>query len=129
MTMESTLGVGHAAKLLGITVRTLQRWEHKGRLLPAPRTASKRRRYIESQLRAFLILPSQSAPRRIVACCRVSSAAQRPDLVSQRHALEQFTVARGLAGVEYIEEVGSGLNFKRKHFPALMDAIARDAGE
>ncbi|MGX9218116.1 MerR family transcriptional regulator [Massilia sp. UBA6681] len=34
MTMESTLGVGHAAKLLGLTAKTLQRWEREGRLVP-----------------------------------------------------------------------------------------------
>ena len=54
MTMESTLGVGHAAKLLGVTVKTLQRWEREGRQVLAARTASTRRRYTESQLRAAL---------------------------------------------------------------------------
>ncbi|WP_414674460.1 MerR family DNA-binding transcriptional regulator [Massilia sp. UBA6681] len=34
--MESTLGIGHAAKLLGITVKTLQRWEREG-----PRASSR----------------------------------------------------------------------------------------
>ncbi|MCS0599571.1 MerR family DNA-binding transcriptional regulator, partial [Massilia agri] len=126
MTMETTLGIGHAARLLGITVKTLQRWEREGRLVPAARTTSNRRRYTESQLRGFLHLPSPGAPRRIVAYCRVSSAVQRPDLANQRRTLEQFTAARGLAGVEFIEEVGGGLNFARKRFVALMDAIGRD---
>jgi len=123
--MDSTFGTGHAAKLLGVTVKTLQRWEREGRLVPAARTASSRRRYTESQLRAFLRLPSPAAPRRIVAYCRVSSSAQRRDLVNQRLVLEQFTAARGLAGVEYVEEVGGGLNFGRKRVLALMDAIGR----
>ncbi|MFC5479066.1 IS607 family transposase [Massilia suwonensis] len=118
------MGTGQAARLLGITVKTLQRWEREGRLVPAARTASDRRRYTESQLRAFLRL-APATPRRIVAYCRVSSAAQRPDLVNQRHVLEQFAAARGLAGVEFVEEVGGGLNFGRKRFLALMDAIGR----
>ncbi len=33
-------------------------------------------------------------------------------------------VAKGLANVEFIEEIGGGLNFKRKKFLALMDDIA-----
>ena len=118
MPMESTFGTGHAARLLGTTVKTLQRWEREGRLVPAARTASNRRRYTESQLRAFLLLPSLAAPRRIVAYCRVSSAAQRPDLVNQRRTLEQFTAARGLAGVEYIEEVG-GPQLRAQALPGL----------
>jgi predicted site-specific integrase-resolvase len=64
-------------------------------------------------------------PRRVVAYCRVSSVAQRPDLADLRRVLEQFAVARGLAGVEFVKEVGGGLNFGRKRFPALMDAIGR----
>lgn len=123
--MENTLGTGQAARRLGITVKTLQRWEREGKLIPAARTASNRRRYTESQLRAFLRLPVNAAPRRVVAYCRVSSAAQRSDLANQRRVLEQFAVARGLAGVEYVEEVGGGLNFGRKRFQALMDAIGR----
>ena len=123
--MENTLGAGQAAKMLGITVKTLQRWEREGRLLPAARTASNRRRHTESQLRAFLLLPLAATPRRVLAYCRVSSAAQRPGLANQRRVLEQFAVARGLAGIEYLEEVGGGLNFGRKRFQALMDAIGR----
>jgi len=125
MNMESTLRIGHAARLLGTTVKTLQRWEPEVRLIRAARNARNRRRYTESRLRAFLGLSSHAAPRRIVVYCLLSSAAQRPDLVSQRHTLGQFTAARGLAGVEYIEEVGSGLNFGLKRFLALMDPIGR----
>jgi predicted site-specific integrase-resolvase len=65
------------------------------------------------------------APTKLVAYCRVSSAAQKPDLANQRKVLEEFVVAKGLAGVEFIEEVGSGLNFRRKRFLALMDEIGR----
>jgi predicted site-specific integrase-resolvase len=34
-------------------------------------------------------------------------------------------VVRGLAGVEFIEEGGGGLTFKRRHFFEFMDQIAR----
>jgi predicted site-specific integrase-resolvase len=60
---------------------------------------------------------------RIIAYCRVSSTAQKPDLKNQRTVLEEFCTARGLANVEFIEEVGGGLNFKRKQFLVLMDDI------
>ena len=96
------MGTGQVARLLGITVKTLQRWEREGRLVPAARTASNRRRYTESQLRTFLRL-APVEPRRVVAYCRVSSTAQRPDLANQRRVLEQFVVARGLAGVEFVD--------------------------
>jgi predicted site-specific integrase-resolvase len=124
--MESTMSTGKAAKLLGVSVKTLQQWEREGRLIPVARTASNRRLYTESQLRDFLGLRhAVSEPTRLIAYCRVSSAAQKPDLAKQRRVLEEFVVAKGLANVEFIEEVGSGLNFKRKRFLEIMDAIGR----
>lgn len=124
--MKNTMSTGQAAKRLGVTVKTLQRWEREGRLLPVARTPSNRRCYTERQIHEFLglQLPGSAAVRQ-VAYCRVSSAAQRPDLANQRRVLEEFVVARGLAGVEFVEEVGGGLNFKRKKFLALMDSIGR----
>ena len=121
------MSTGKAAKLLGISVKTLQRWEREGRLIPAARTDSNRRLYTESQLREFQGIRQSGGvtPARLVAYCRVSSAAQKPDLANQRRVLEEFVVAKGLANVEFIEEVGGGLNFKRKQFLALMDAIGR----
>ncbi len=120
------MSTGKAAKLLGVTVKTLWRWEREGRLIPYARTDSNRRLYTESQLREFLRLRrNEPEPTRIVAYCRVSSAAQKPDLANQRRVLKEFVAVRGLANIEFIEEVGGGLNFKRKHFLELMDVIGR----
>nr|WP_156133378.1 MerR family DNA-binding transcriptional regulator [Massilia sp. JS1662] len=52
--MENTLGIASAARILGVSVKTLQRWEREGRLLPAARITTNRRRCAESQLRAAL---------------------------------------------------------------------------
>jgi len=124
--MENTMSTGKAAKLLGVSVKTLQRWDREGRLIPVARTDSNRRLYTESQLRDFLgMRHAVSELTRLIAYCRVSSAAQKPDLANQRRVLEEFVVAKGLANVEFIEEVGGGLNFKRKRFLELMDAIGR----
>jgi len=71
------------------------------------------------------VLGFPEAQKRSIADCRVSSAAQKPDLKNQRQALEQFCVSRGIAQVEFLEEVGGGMNFKRKVFTELMDAVGR----
>ena len=124
--MESTMSTGKAAKLLGVSVKTLQRWEREGRLTAVARTDSNRRLYTEAQIREFIGLrQSVNTPIRLVAYCRVSSAAQKPDLANQRKVLEEFVVAKGLANVEFVEEVGGGLNFKRKRALALMEDIGR----
>ena len=125
--MENTISPGKAAKLLGISVKTIQRWEREGRLVPIARTDTNRRLYTVSQITKFLGLRiSEKQSTRIVAYCRVSSAAQKPDLVNQRKVLEEFVISSGLANVEFIEEIGGGLNFKRKKFLVLMDEIGRN---
>jgi predicted site-specific integrase-resolvase len=126
--MEYTMSTGKAAKLLGVSVKTLQRWERAGRLIPVARTDSNRRLYTEAQLRQVIGLRhAASEPTRLIADCRVSSAAQKPDLANQRKVLEEFVVAKGLANVECVEEVGGGLTFKRKRFLEILDAIGRRA--
>src|SRR5271155_4744492 len=123
--MENTIGAAKAAKLLGVTVKTLQRWEREKRLIPIARTKTNRRLYTATQIHAFIGLKQAGGkePARVIAYCRVSSTAQKPDLVNQRRILEEFIVAKGLANVEFIEEIGGGLNFKRKKFLILMDEI------
>lgn len=116
---------GAAAKRLGVTVKTMQRWERAGRLIPVARSQSNQRLYSESQLASFIGLHPDGVPTRLVAYCRVSSAAQKPDLQNQRRVLEEFVVARRLANVEFVEEIGGGLNFQRKRFLELTDAIGR----
>jgi predicted site-specific integrase-resolvase len=123
---EPTITISKAAKMLGVTVKTMQRWEREGRLIPVSRTPTNRRLYTISQIRQFMgSRLGKEEPQRIVAYCRVSSAAQKPDLVNQRRILEEFVIAKGFANVEFVEEIGGGLNFKRKKFLELMDAIGR----
>ena len=125
--MENTIGTSKAAKLLGVTVKTLQRWEREKRLIPIARTSTNRRLYTITQIHSFIGLRQSGGKEatRMVAYCRVSSAAQKSDLINQRRVLEEFIVAKGLANVEFIEEIGGGLNFNRKKFKTLMDEIAR----
>jgi len=121
--MGRKLSVGAAAKYLGRATKTLQRWDREG-VLTALRTPTGRRTYDEEALDAFLgIRREVPVPTREVAYCRVSSAAQRPDMKNQQRVLAEFCAARGLADVEFIEEVGGGLNFKRKKFLVLMDDV------
>ena len=120
------LSVSEAAEYVGRTVRTLQRWDREGVLRPDSRTATNRRVYTRQQLDAFLGRRHEiTVPNRVIAYCRVSSQAQKPDLKNQRSVLEVFVAARGLANVEWVEEIGGGLNFKRPKFASVMEAVER----
>ena len=120
--METTYSVGEFAKKLHKTVRTIQQWDRDG-LLVACRTPTNRRFYTHDQLLRYFGCDIPVADRRVVAYCRVSSSAQRPDLLNQRTVLEQYCAAKGYAGVEFVTEVGGGMNFKRKRFREIMTLV------
>jgi putative resolvase len=124
--MKNTYTVGEMAKKLRKRVQTLQRWDREGHL-KALRTPTGRRYYTHDQLLAYFGESPKDTPRHVVAYCRVSSAGQRPDLLNQRAAVEAFAAANGYANVEYVDEIGGGLNFKRKHFREIMRRV--HAGE
>lgn len=116
----NTFNISEFSKLVRRSVKTLQRWDRDGALV-AKRTSTNRRYYTQEQLDAFLgVIP---AKRRVLVYVRVSTQAQKPDVLNQRHALEQFCIAQGYANPEFIQEIGGGLNFTRKKFIEVMDAV------
>ena len=120
----SSYSITAFAEAIGVTVRTLQRWDREGRLKPASRTPGNRRMYSEEQLREVLHARAKPAMQRVkVAYVRVSGQNQRPDLKNQQTALEQFCIAQGIAVDEWISEIGGGMNFQRPKFLQLIDRI------
>lgn len=117
----NTYSISEFAKRVGVTVKTLQRWDREARLKPL-RSPTNRRLYTEEHL-AQVMPQSSAGPRRVIGYVRVSSQAQRPDLAKQQAILEQFCLSRGLAVDEWISEIGGGLNFRRPKFLALIDRI------
>src|SRR6266850_1487514 len=117
----NTYTVAQFAQRIGVSVKTLQRWDRQGRLSPT-RTPSNRRVYTDEHV--YQILPGrQIVDRETIVYMRVSSQAQKTDLTNQRAILEQFCAARGLTVTQWVSEIGGGLNFKRPKFLALVDRI------
>jgi predicted site-specific integrase-resolvase len=113
--------ISEFAKRVGVTVFTVQRWDREGKLI-AKRMHTGRRYYTEEDIIKVLGKPSEEIGRS-VAYCRVSSPAQKPDLLNQREILQQFCDEQGIVVDEWIEEVGGGLNLRRKKFLRLVDGI------
>lgn len=111
------------AKRLGVSVKTLHRWDESGKL-SAKRTLSNHRYYTEDDLAVARGLQAAQSKRKVVVYCRVSSPKQRQELKNQQTCMEQFCLARGLEVDEYLLEVGGGMNFKRRQFLSLVvDAL------
>ncbi|MFN8488499.1 MAG: IS607 family transposase [Caldilineaceae bacterium] len=117
----NTYTIAQFAKMTGYAVKTLQKWDRDGKLVPL-RTPTNRRLYIDEHLRLLRGM-AVDQPRKTVAYMRVSSQAQKPDLKNQRAILEQFCAAKGIAVDEWIEEIGGGLNFKRAKFLSIVSEI------
>lgn len=111
------------ANRLGVSIKTLQRWDREG-ILVAKRTPTNRRYYTEDQ---YLSYVGKSQPKGLIlAYTRVSSRNQLDDLTSQIEFLKQFVNAKGEILDEVISDIGSGLNYKRKNWnKLLLDYVAK----
>jgi hypothetical protein len=69
----------------------------------------------------FSILLSITSERKTVIYARVSNRNQRDDLSNQVEFLKQFANANGVIVDETIEDIGSGLNYKRKKWNHLLN--------
>lgn len=118
--MKNTYSPKQFGLLIGRTTKTLQRWDREG-ILRAHRTVTMRRYYMHDQYLSFI--GRKLKPQKIVTYCRVSSAAQKKDLISQRKAIESFCIAAGKAVDEKFEDMGSGLNYNRKSFVRLLEMV------
>jgi predicted site-specific integrase-resolvase len=120
--MSNRYSIGEFAKRIGRSPQTIRRWETEGKL-QAKRLPSGHRYFDESDVR--LMLGGAPKTRDVVVYCRVSSAGQKDDLASQVSAMETYCLNAGIAVDEWIQEIGGGMNFKRKRFLALVDRIQR----
>lgn len=116
------LKTGEMAKLLGISIKTLQRWDNEG-LFKAHRTPKGHRYYTYQQYLDYSgQLPKESkSEKKTVIYARVSSSSQKDDLANQAEFLKTFANARGIIVDEVITDIGSGLNYNRKKWNDLID--------
>jgi putative resolvase len=118
----SNYRINEFAARVGRSVQTIRRWEREGKLI-TKRLPSGHRYFDESDVR--LLLGGAPDKKSIVVYCRVSSAGQKDDLASQIAAMEAYCLAGAIPVDEWVQEIGGGMNFKRKHFLSIIDRIQR----
>lgn len=109
-------------KLIGRTTNTLQKWDREGKLKAHRSPTTNRRYYTHDQYLAYRGLKADDAGWTIVYT-RVSGVTQKPDLAHQIRALEVYCQQHAFAVDEWLSDIGSGLNYKRKQFNRLMELI------
>ena len=116
------LSIGQAADLLGVSVSTLRRWEAENYLIPDFRTKGHHRRYRLSSLEERFGLNSAIRKVHALAYARVSSHDQKKDLATQVSKLRLYCEEH-FTSFECIEDLGSGLNYRKPGFKKLMRLI------
>ncbi len=108
-------------ELIGKSVITLQKWDRKG-ILKAHRSPTNRRYYTHDQYLMYrgLVAQEQSLT---ITYSRVSGVTQKPDLANQVKALEAYCNQHSIRVDEWMQDIGSGLNYKRKQFNRLMEMV------
>jgi putative resolvase len=104
-----------ASQQLGVSTKTLERWLEAGKI-KAIITPGGQRRYD-----VLSVIGSDVAARSTILYARVSSRAQKPDLIKQTDYLQSR-----YPKAQLIQDIGSGLNFKRKGFRTLLERVLSD---
>lgn len=126
MKKKEFLSAGEAARALGVSVKTIQRWDKAG-LLPVIRTATNQRRI---PVDAVDRIRKTSGPMlRCAIYARVSSAKQehQGNLTRQVERLQQVASERGYQVAAKIAEQASGLNEHRRGLKKLFQLIDQQA--
>lgn len=109
------------AEKLGVSVKTLQRWDVEGKL-KALRTPTNRRYYTDDQYYAYIGKVNQDI-RKTIAYARVSNNKQKAQLQHQIDFIQTYVNAKGVILDEIITDIGSCLNYERKAWNQLLQDV------
>ena len=121
--MGEFVSIGAAALLLGVSISTLRRWDKLKLFLSDYRTIGGHRRYSLDKILNFSGQQFPSQARLTVCYARVSSYDQKNDLHTQITRLKKYAEAAGYEEVEVIDDLGSGLNYKKRGLTRLIRLI------
>ena len=125
---EQFVSIGKAAKMLGMSIEGLRKWEREGRLIPV-RTVTNHRRYRVADLHALMHedVPNPALDTRCILYARVSTKNQQEsgNLDRQLGRLTAFAAEQHWTVVAALTDVASGLDEKRRGLHQLLD-LARE---
>jgi len=116
--MSRFLKIGEAAKILGVSIQTLRRWEEQGYLVPNRKSKGKTRYYSYEQLIGKTFQENDLT----IAYARVSSHDQKEDLERQANVLASYCTSHGW-NFNVIQDLGSGMNYQKKGLKSLINMI------
>lgn len=114
--MAIWVSIGKLAKKFGVTTQSIRNWTKQGKLAQPIRTMGGHRRYNWEEIEG-------KKERKTIAYARVSSADQKNDLKRQREELEVYCKEKGYSKLEVIEDIGSGINYKKRGIKKVISQL------
>lgn len=107
--------VSQYAKKNGVCYRTVWNWVNAGKV-----------RHERNSTGGIVIVEEEDKPLNdaVAIYARVSSSENKDKLTRQRERLEAYCAAKGYKVIRVVEEIGSGLNDKRKKLESLLTDYA-----
>jgi putative resolvase len=115
--MTRFIKIGEAAKVLGVSIQTLRRWEESEYLVPDRKTKGTRYYSLDKLINKEIFENELT-----VAYARVSSHDQKKDLERQAEALAVYCTKQGW-NFKIIQDLGSGMNYQKKGLKTLINWI------
>jgi len=116
--MERLYTMKEASKLLGVHVKTIQKWDREGKIR-CVRTVGGKRRVPESEIKRILGIHEE---RKIVGYVRVSSNTQKDYLERQIELIKNYASEKEWE-IEILKDIGSGLKENRRNFQKLLKMV------
>lgn len=116
---DQYLPIGKVAKIIGVRVETIRRWERSGKL-SSIRSPGGHRLFSLSEIQS--LLTGRTSKQTCVIYARVSSTKQKADgnLERQVERLKKYAGEHGYEILRIFQEQASGINEKRKQLEILM---------
>jgi putative resolvase len=124
--MNKLLTISEVAEIIGVSHKTLQRWDSDN-TLPSVRITKGKRRYDPDVVQKFVgqynAEPKKDRP--VCVYCRVSSHEQKKkgDLDRQKNRMVEFCARQGYKVEHILEDVGSGLSGNRPKLKTLFELV------
>ena len=127
--MKAFLSVGEAARFLSVCTKTIRRWDKAGKIL-CSRTPGGHLRITIMEIERLMTGQEDSneiTGKDTAIYCRVSSHEQKKkgDLQRQVQLVREYCTRKGYSTATVFQDVGRGLNAKRRGLKKLCRAIER----
>ncbi len=111
--MAKLVSIGVIAEEYGVTTQTIRNWCDEG-IFEVKRTKGGHRRFVWE---------NDEEERKTILYSRVSSTGQKEDLKRQTEVLKDHCIEQGVINYELVEDIGSGINYKKRGLQKLVKEI------